>query len=804
MYHLLTMLLTRSIIFLLLVGLIPVSALSQSKTQTIRGQVLDATTRRPIVGATVTVVDLEPVIGDLTDAQGYFRLEDVPVGRRAIRCQFAGYAPYASDPLILNTTKALVLDIALREQIGESTADEVLITASDYPAQAINPLSVVSTRSFSAEETQRYPAGVNDPGRMALAFPGVQQGGDDSENDIIIRGNSSFGMLWRLEGIDIPNPNHFARPGTSGGGITVFSAQLLDRSDFSTGAMPAEYGNAISGAMDVHFRRGNMEEREYRVKIGLLGLDFATEGPIQKGRMSYLVNYRFSTLSLLNRFGFNLVGERVDNDFQDLSFNLARESKDGRGRWTFFGMGGLSQEHYRPVEDPAARETGRGDHWEDRYQGSNMLAGGMTFTRTLDDKSYIKWVVTGMGSRIYRDFDTLSLEDERYTYNTERYLDRRIATALSYSRKVSPRLRVKTGLQAHQIWFDFYRESAPRRLTDITGIGVERDLSVNGAGQTQTLQAYAQASYLLHPKLTLNGGLHAFALVLNQTGVIEPRLSMSFKPSRRHRISLAYGLHGQHLPLGAYFYDDSTGTNPNFDLPMVRSHHGVLGYQILVGKGLRLGVEGYVQRLFNVPVRADELGEQNVWWMLNNQAGIAQFPLAADGRGLNYGVDLVAEKFFSKGLFFLLTFSRFESTMELADGRIFNTRFGTKFASSYTLGKEFTFRNQSTLQIGARLLYNGGFRYTPPNLDAIPPGGAFVSDYSRVWADQVNPYSRIDARIAYRFNRPKYAGLISLDIQNVTDRRNPRGITWNSDTRLLSPRNHPSGLIPVLSFQSDF
>ncbi|MEO1450073.1 MAG: TonB-dependent receptor, partial [Bacteroidota bacterium] len=591
---------------------------------------------------------------------------------------------------------------------------------------------------------------------------------------------------------------------TSGGGITVFSAQLLDRSDFSTGAMPAEYGNAISGAMDVHFRRGNMEEREYRVKIGLLGLDFATEGPIQKGRMSYLVNYRFSTLSLLNDLGFNLVGERVDNDFQDLSFNLARESRDGKGRWTFFGMGGLSQEHYRPVADPTAREAGRADHWEDRYQGSNMLAGGLTFTRTLDDNSYIKWVVSGMGSRIYRDFDTLNLDDTRYTYNTEQYLDRRLATSFSYSRKLNTRTRIKTGLQIHQIWFEFLRESAPRRLTDITGVQVERDLSIQGMGQTQTLQAYAQSSFQLNPKLTLNGGLHAFALMLNQTGVIEPRLSMRYQPTRRQSISMAYGLHGQHLPLGAYFYDDSTGNNPNFNLPMIRSHHSIFGYQLLLGKGLRLGVEGYVQRLFNVPVRADEAGIDNTWWMLNNQAGIAQFPLSQDGKGLNYGVDLVAEKFFSKGLYFLLTFSRFESKMELADGRIFDTRFGTKFSSSYTLGKEFTFRNQSTLQIGARFLYNGGFRYTPPNAEASVDAGAFVADNTRLWGDQVNPYNRIDARIAYRFNRPRYAGLISLDIQNVTDRRNPRGITWNSDTRMINLRNHPSGLIPVLSFQSDF
>lgn len=795
----------------ILFGLIlPIILLSQTKTQTIRGKVWDAVSQQPLVGATVFVDNTDPRIGNITDSKGNFRLENVPLGRRTVVCKYPGYGDFISDNQILTSAKELFIEIEMEEQIGESTTEEVYITAKEYPTQAVNRLSVVSTRSFSAEETQRYPAAVNDPGRMALAFPGVQQGGDDSENDIIIRGNSSFGMLWRLEGIDIPNPNHFARPGTSGGGITVFSAQLLANSDFSSGGMAAEYGNAISGAMDVHFRKGNMENREYRAKASLLGLDFATEGPISKGNSSYLANYRFSTLSLLNKMGFYLVGERVENDFQDLSFNLAFDGKNGKSFTTVFGMGGLSVEHYLPVANPAERDSGVANHWEDRIQGSNMAALGITHTRLLDEKSNLKIVVAALHSDIFRDFDVLDLQDNAFKYNDETYLDNRLTASLTYQRKFSERTSLKTGMFFHQTFFTFNRESFPRSAVgDITNTFYNKQLSISGKGNTQTLQYYAQFSQYLTEKLVLNAGAHFFWLLLNNTGTAEPRVSLSWSPLQRHKLSFAYGLHSQMLPLGAYFYArrdtaaDQTVTvsNPNFDLKMIQSHHLILSYNFIIGKGLRLGVEGYMQRLSRVPVQPDM---SSVWWMLNDQSGIAQFELASEGSGLNYGVDIALEKFFSRGIFFLLTYSRFESTYELPDGRIFNTRFATKFASSYTLGKEFTFKNQSVLQIGARFLYNGGFRYTPPDYPASEVAGTYVADNAQTNEGQVKPYSRIDGRISYRTNRKGRASNVFLDIQNVTDRRNTQNIGYDPVRKDIYFRNHPSGFIPVLGYQFDF
>ena len=307
---------------------------AQNPAQTIKGTVVDQDSRQPLIGATVLIESIEPSMGTTTDVDGSFRLENVSVGRHTIRCQYLGYEAFISENIILNSAKELVLNIALVE--AGHTTDEVVVTAFKHSNEALNTMSIVSTRSFSVEETQRYAASANDPSRMAMGFPGVQAS-RDNRSDIVIRGNSGIGLLWRLEGIDIPNPNHFARKGSSGGGITVFSVSMLDNSDFSTGAFPAEYGNAFSGVFDIHFRKGNREKREYSFRAGLLGLDFSTEGPLKKGRSSYLINYRYSTLGLLNQMGIHLVGPRVDNNFQDLSFNLYFPSENNKSTFTLWG-----------------------------------------------------------------------------------------------------------------------------------------------------------------------------------------------------------------------------------------------------------------------------------------------------------------------------------------------------------------------------------------------------------------------------------------------------------------------------------
>ena len=256
---------------------------SQNLTQTIKGTVIDKDSRRLLSGATISIADDSIQQAVVTNDNGDFILSNIPVGRHRLQCTYSGYENYITDNILVNSAKELELIIELEQRYQQQA--EVIIKAVRNPKQPVNKLSVVSTRSFTPEETNRYAASVNDPSRMALSFPGVQPT-RDARNDIIIRGNSAAVMLWRLEGIDIPNPNHFARKGSSGGGITIFSSSMLDNSDFSSGAFPAEYGDALSGVFDMRFRKGNKEKDQYTFKAGLIGIDFSAEGPFTKGQSS--------------------------------------------------------------------------------------------------------------------------------------------------------------------------------------------------------------------------------------------------------------------------------------------------------------------------------------------------------------------------------------------------------------------------------------------------------------------------------------------------------------------------------------
>lgn len=768
----------------------------QQATQKIKGIVQDKQTKQVLVGATIVVNNAN--IGTISDENGAFVLEHVPIGRVGIKCQFVGYEPFSVDDIILTSTKEVYLEIELKA--GSIEVNEVLISAAKNAFEAVNPLSVVSTRSFTAEETDRIAAGINDPGRVALSFPGVKQGPDETENAIIIRGNSPVGILWRVEGIDIPNPNHFAIIGSSVGGVNVFSAQLLARSDFSSGGMAAEYGNAIAGAFDMHFRQGNFEKKEHRVKIGIIGLDFATEGPIQKGKSSYLVNYRYSTLGLLNKLGFNLVGERVTNDFQDLSFNTAFKTKNPKLKATVFGIGGISLEEYLPVEQADKRNPSVFNNRDFQHKPAKMGALGTTWTYLPNAKSYIKAVVALIGSDIRRENDTLNAQNTHFRYNTEQYTDRRLSSSLTYNTKLSDKTTFKTGIIVHQIFFDFIKNTfAVKSQNNINDI--EKGASVQGSGSTQTFQQYAQAIINLSPKLTTNIGYHFTQLNANNTRSFEPRLSFQYLPAANQRLSLAYSLQGQTLPLMAYYIKDSLGRFVNKDLKMLKTHHVVLAYHLFTQNKMKISAEAYLQKLFNIPVSTNA---NDNYWMLNNSRSFPLFKVASDGKGMNYGLDVAVEKLFSRSYFLLVTGSIFQSTFQPANQKTYNTTWAANFTSSMTFGKEFNIKKGRVFQVGGRFLYSGGGRYTPFDPILSKQAGTYIALRDADNQGQLPNYFRLDTRLQYRYNAKKLSGSISLDIQNALNHINATGVGYDALTNQTAVQYRGGGLIPVLAFQFDF
>ena len=796
----------KSLTIATLLLLIAILAYSQNSTQLITGTVIDKETQLPVPGATVYIQDSEPLIGTATDQYGKFRLDKVPLGRKEVVCTSVGYSTYVSEALIVTSAKAISLDIQL---IVGLEIEGVTVSAITTISEPINELAVVSARSFTAEEANRFPVAVNDVAKMALSFPGVQQGRSDVENDIVVRGNSAYGMIWRLEGLEIPAPNHFARMGTSGGGISILSAQLMSRSDFYTGGMPAEFGNTMSAAMDIRLKNGNLNNYENRAKFSLIGLDYALEGPIKKERSSFIFNARYSTLGLMNRLGFFIIGENAWNEFGDFSFNLSFDNPEKNAKTNVFGMIGISYEDLMPYYPAEERDPTVGWHFFDRLFGSRMGSVGIVHKKVFNSQTHLKLSAAVTSHYNYSKYDSLNLEDERFRYHHREYNDNRLIANAVLTRSFTDRWKIKTGVTGSLILYDFFQKEIPLSSIADLGQNTSRYLSVEEAGTSGTAQTFLQTTYDISSKLRVSGGFHALFLELNNSGSIDPRFSVRYQANTNHRLSLAIGKYSQMLPLPGYYYQQydtlANGTvnsyYPNFNLDFIQAYHYILAHQYTTSDKLKISTEVYYQDIYHVPVSKDP---DDLYYFLNNMSDFPAFDVESKGRGYNYGIDLGIEKLFSNNFYFLLTGSLYQSKHRPADGRYYNTRFNSIFLSALMAGKEFNL-GSGVFQVGGRFSCNGGYRYSPHDPVKSAEAGRYVALEGEEMTGQIPAYWKIDARVAYRFSRPKWAMNISIDISNLTGHDNPSSVGYNATTNELYYHYHSGlDLIPLLSAQVDF
>jgi hypothetical protein len=777
----------KTYLFLML-SLLSFAAKTQTLSQTIRGKVVDQVTQIPMPGATVMVLNTDPLLGEITNELGEFKIPAVPIGSQTLRVSFVGYKDIILPNIQVNSGKEVVLQVALEEDITQ--IQEFVVTATDKD-RTINEMVVVSGRTFSVEEARKFAAAVNDPGRMAISFSGVV-GTDDGNNTISVRGNSPNGLLWRMEGIDIPNPNHFVNPGSSGGGVSILSSQLLANSDFLTGAFAAEYGNALSGVFDLNLRKGNNENQEFTVQAGFLGLDLAAEGPIAKNyRGSYLVNYRYSTLSLLSKLGLPL-GDFVTN-FQDLSFNVYLPTGT-KSSISLFGFGGLSDQKSNAEPDSLIWES-EGDRYSSKFL-SNTGAVGIKYSTTLNQSNFLQTTLLASGNTIG---DQGSRLDNEY-FNEDRYDEKFSNSKITFSSvlnsKLSARSSLRSGIYLNQLYYTLYQENYDKDVKRLVK-------NIDSDGSTQSIQAFSQWNYRATDRLTVNLGLHYLQLLLNNSNSLEPRASISYELDEKQRLSFGYGLHSQVQPLGTYFAEKEIAgqiTLPNHDLDLSKSHHFVLGYDRSLNPLLRLKIETYYQHLFQIPIKE---GADQTYSIINQEWSFATDPLINKGFGKNYGVEMTLEQFTHKNLYFLLSTSLYNSQYKTQENVWRNTRFNGNLNITFTGGKEFELRKNRTLGINIRGIYGGGLRTTPILLDESIQKGETVLDNSKAFEEQNPAYFRTDLRFSLKKNKEKSTRTWALDIQNATNRKNIYGRYYEPmDSEIKTSYQAP--LIPILSYRVEF
>ena len=752
---------------------------------------IDSEVKNGLPGANVVLVGSDPLIGKITQVDGSFRLENIPVGRHSFRISFMGYKSVVIPEILVSTGKETVMTVALEENV--ITTGEVEIKASVKKDQAINPMAMVSARSFNVEESRRYAGSADDPLRAVSNFAGVASSPDVNSNQIVIRGNSPKGVLWRVDGVDIPNPNHYAYVGNSGGGITMFSSQVLNNSDFYTAAFPAQYGNALSGVFDMRFRSGNNEHREYAVQVGIQGLDVSAEGPFsRKNGSSYLFNYRYSILAFLQ-----LIDPSMKNkipQYQDLSFKLHFPTTKA-GTFSLIGIGGISRSSGVPVED-----TTQWTKLEDRTQSmlnNNMGAVALIHTISLTRRTLLNSSL----SATYNDiFYENSLANTRMELQPQQYIfhqNYRFTASVNMNHKFGPKHTNRTGFTYTLMFYDI----DIRATNPLTGIYSQFD---KGSGNTDLIQAYSESKIDLTDRFHLSGGVHLQYFLLNHHLSVEPRIAFRWQFAGKHAISGGYGLHSQAEDAGVYLAEtgningNELNIQPNLGLNFSKAHHLVVGYDFTIKPDLRFKTEVYAQFLYIIPVLPGSF-----YSLINSNGGYYNDTLVNEGTGRNLGIDLTFEKFLTKQYYYLVTVSLFTSRYKGGDDIERNTRYNSGYVVNLLGGKEWTVRKKNLFGVNLKATLTGGEYYVPIDLEESIRQHREVLNETAAYQPQLPPFYYIDLTLTYRTNHRKFSGVWAIQLKNLLNQKPVTGYIYNDFNQSVE-EVRPMGIVPFISYKVEF
>ncbi len=771
-------------IFLLLLSVICLSTFSQ--TQLIRGVVRDGASDEPLMYATVTLLHTNPSLVTSTDTKGNFSISSVPVGRYDVEVTYVGYEPTIIKEVLLTSSKEVFLEIPLKENINELS--EVVVKPTIDKTEPMNKMALGSARMLSVEEAKRYAGGFDDPARLASSFAGV--GSNMGNNGIVVRGNAPKFLQWRLEDVEIPNPNHFAEVTTfGGGGLTALSSQVLGNSDFFTGAFPAEYGNALSGVFDIKLRNGSNRKMENTVQLGLIGIDVASEGPFKKdGNASYLFNYRYSTLSLLSP----LMPDDADGTkYQDLSFKLNFPTKNS-GTFSLWGIGLIDRSGQTAEIDKSKWEYLQ--DMEDQDVKQYMGAVGLSHKIMLKNDAFLKTTlaatVSGLDMHTERMDEQIQLQPKNIVQKT----NWNFVLSSYINKKFSAKHNNKTGVQLTGLMYDMILEN-----TETPGNLLELVTKENGF--SGLLTAFSNSSINLSDQWTLNAGLVGQVFTLNGSYIVEPRVGVKWQFQPAHSWSLSYGLHSRLEMLNYYFIRSETGEYLNKDLGFTRSQHLVLSYDWNIGNDFHFRAEPYIQQLYDVPVIADSsfsfINLQDDWFIHE--------PLKNEGKGLNYGIDLTFEKFMSRGYYFMLTGSLFDSQFKGGDGVWYNTRYNRNYIFNFLLGREWMVgkSKQNIFNANVRLTYQGGERFSPVDYVASSICHDAIYDENNAFEEWLSPSFLGHFTVSYKINKKHLSHEFAIKMLNATGYKEYYGHRYNLKTNTVE-ENREATIIPNISYKIEF
>jgi len=732
--------------------------------QTIRGTIYNAETGLPVEFASISLLE-NPSIGTISDSLGHFKIVGIPLGYANIKVSFVGYKPYIYRDILLTSAREASIEIPLKENV--QTVEEITVRPQINKQRTLNPMALAEGRLLSVEEANRFAGAFNDPARLVTSFAGVTGTGGISNNAMAIRGNAPQYTQWRLEGVEIPNPTHFADMISLGGGVySALSSQVMGNSDFYNGAFPAEYGNALSGVFDMQMRNGNNQKQQNTFQFGLTGIDFASEGPLSNNhKSSYIVNYRYSLTGLV---------ADVNLKYQDLSFKLNFPTQKA-GTFSIWGLGLTDKNNADALEK---------EDWEsyvDRQDVETKLgkgSGGVTHNYRINNSTYIKTSLAGTYSGINQNvgqIDSLNARTQVVDITNNNW---NVVFNSFINKKINSRHLNRTGITATGMVYDLDYNVTPNY-----GLDVPMENIAMGSGTNLHVSAYSQSVFTFSPKLSMSTGLNLQYFNLNNNLNIEPRWSMKWNFETNQSLSLSYGLNSKRERLDFYYVLDTTTNLPgNKELDLAKSHHFNLFYHLRISDVLHLKAEPYYQYLFDVPVE-----DNNSFSVLNLSDYYLDKILVNDGKGRNLGIDLTLERYLKKGSYYMITASLFKSEYMGGDKIWRSTRYDRGYSFNGVWGKEWiTGRNRNNrFGLNLRLTYQGGEHYTPINQELSEINQEIMLDDSKAFSEQYDPFISGDLTASYRINKKRTSHEIALKGLNIGLYTGEHGYFYNESTKAI-------------------
>ncbi len=786
--------------------------------QTVRGSIIESESKLPLIGVAVVLLNTDPLIGTITDMDGNFRMENILLGRINLKISYLGYETEIISDIIVKSAKEVVIDLTMDESV--ISLEEVVVRPKRVNGVALNDMAVISSRSISTEELKRYAEPFNDPSRAMANFAGVTTTQDGS-NDIIVRGNSPKYVQWRLEGVEIADPNHFAdQNGSGSGGTSTLNNDLLATSDFYTGAFAPEFGDVLSGIYDIQLRNGNNEKDEYIFGIGVMGTDLTAEGPFKKGYSgSYLANYRYSTIGLLSELG--VVDVSGNPTFQDATFKVVLPTKKS-GKFSIFGLGGISGYHNTDLKAVDSKNVPGGgtldNNFNNEFKISSYLANtGINHTLRLNKSSYLKTSLAysgnGLDQEVYKsetfnnyDGNEADSTGERIQVFGGKIRKDTYRANVTLNKKINSRHKIQVGVK-----YNYHKNN----YLQISGGGsqMQPDTLANFNETIATLRNFVGWRYRITKSLTLVTGIHNMNVLYNSKSTIEPRIAISWNINHTNTLSFGYGNHSSMEKASNYFArvqkPDGTIAEPNRDLDLLKAHHYVFGYEKHFANKMMAKIEFYYQDLYSLPV---ENIDTSYYSTINEGGDFNYVELVNKGTGKNYGIEFTIDRFFNNNYYWMLNASFFQSKYKALEFVERNTRYNSNYVINFLGGKDFINLGKKKNQIFAiniKAYFGGGQKIIPLLRDnngnvAVDPNNNNYWDYSKAYDSSLENLYRIDLAISYKWNKPKTTHELSIDLYNITDTKGKLTEYYDPSEPGAVGYNTQYGLFPNIMYRLYF